>query len=283
VDAVDISVPTGLHKELICRAIQRNLHVYTEKPMCRSVEEADEIVEMNSRLKKIIFVGYNLRFCREFLGVKEVLASGELGEVRHVWIQRGAWLDPDSYVFNADWHAGIITELSSHALDLLRWWGFTDVERVYAQGTNVFGHYPDPDTVSLSIKFRSGTTAAITNSYAMPGIATEVCILGSRKMLRARYGKCWVQPYPRRWSIPGLLRIAFREAVIYPYRILYNPFQGSCAHFVHCIRTGQRSGLDEVEGRESVRLASMLQESYSKGQVVAPVPGGGALFPAVVP
>jgi myo-inositol 2-dehydrogenase/D-chiro-inositol 1-dehydrogenase len=164
-DGVDICVPTGLHKELICRAIQEGLHVYTEKPMCLNIEEADEIVEMNRRLGKIIFVGYNLRFCPEFLKVKEVLASGELGDVKYIWIQRGAWLNTDSYIFNPEWNAGIITELSSHALDLLRWWGFLDVEHVYAEGTNVFAKYPQPDTVCLNIKFQNGAMAVVANSY----------------------------------------------------------------------------------------------------------------------
>jgi predicted dehydrogenase len=238
--------------------------------MCLNIEEADEIVEMNRRLGKIIFVGYNLRFCPEFLKVKEVLASGELGDVKYIWIQRGAWLNTDSYIFNPEWNAGIITELSSHALDLLRWWGFLDVEHVYAEGTNVFAKYPQPDTVCLNIKFQNGAMAVVANSYGMPGISTEVCILGSRKMLRAKYGKCWVQSHPPYWSIPRLLRITFREAVIYPYRILYNPFRGSCAHFADCIRRTQPSLSNEIEGRETIRLASMLQESYSKGQVVAP-------------
>lgn len=156
------------------------------------------------------------------------------------------------------------------------------MERVYADGTNVFEHYPRPDTVCVSIKFRGGAMAMVTNSYAMPGIATEVCIVGSRKMLRARYGKCWVQPYPARWSIAELLWIAWRDAVIYPYRILYNPFRGACAHFVQCIRTGEQSVLNEVEGRETVRLASVLQESYAKGQAVSPVHKADTFFPATV-
>ncbi len=268
-DAVDLSVPTGLHAELALAALKRGLHVYAEKPLCRTLEEADAVVAAAAAAGKSVFVGYNLRFCPEFERAKRILNSGALGEVRFVWIQRGAWVDRDSYIFNPRWNAGIITELSSHAIDLLRWWGFRDFTSVYAAGTNVFADFPAPDTVSLNLKLRGGGLAVVSNSYGLPALCTEACLSGTNGLLRVRYGKCWVEPHPRRWSIPALLRRTLREAVVFPHRILYNPFVGSCRHFIDCVRSGRRPAVDEVEGRETMRLCRLLDQSYARQAVVS--------------
>lgn len=267
-DGIDISVPTGLHAGLIYKALKRGINVYTEKPMCRNMEEAARIVELNKTAKKIIFVGFNLRFCREFIRVKEILDSGELGEVKFIVIKRGASVNPDSYIFNPAFNAGIITELSSHALDLLRWWGFKDVKQVYAEGTNVFSQHPKPDSVCLNLKFNNGVSAAVINSYAMPSVSTEIMIMGSSKMLCLKYGKVIIQRLPSKWSIPLMLWITFKQAVVFPYRILYNPLAGACNHFVDCLYKNEPSELNEIEGMENIRLASLLNESYIKGDVI---------------
>ena len=261
-DAIDICAPTGLHKELICAAIKKGLDVYTEKPMCCSLKEADEIVELNKVCKKKIFVGFNLRFCKEYIAIKDILDSGELGDARFIFFMRGNIVNPGSHIFDPTLFSGIITEFGSHFLDLLRWWGHTDVQAVYSQGTNIFSNYPRPDTVSLNIKFKDGLSAGIINTYAMPNLSPEILILGSKKMLRLKYGKVLVQKLPGRWSIPSLLWITLKESMILPYRILYNPLKNACGYFVECIRDNKPPIVDEIEGRENVRLAELLNESY---------------------
>lgn len=268
-DGVDICTPTGFHKELICSALEKGLNVYTEKPMCCNLKEADEIVELNKIHKKIIFVGFNLRFCKEYIKVKKILDSKELGDVRFIFFIRGNIVNTDSHIFDPSLFAGIITEFSCHFLDLLRWWGYRDVQQVYTEGTNVFPNYPRPDSVCLNIKFREGTSAVIINNYAMPNLSPEILILGSKKMLQLRYGKVLVQALPKRWSMPRLLWITLRESIIFPHRILYNPVKNACNNFIECIRNNQPSPLNEIEGRENIRLAELLNKSYRQGKALS--------------
>jgi predicted dehydrogenase len=267
-DGVDISVPTGLHADLVCRALDKGLNVYVEKPLCRTLEEADRIIACNAAAGKIVFTGFNLRFCKEFVRIREILDSGELGEMRFIQITRGATIEADSYIFNPSFNAGIITELSSHALDLLRWWGFKDVRQVYAEGSNVFRNHPKPDSVCLNLKFADGSSAIVLNSYAMPSVSTEVRILGSRKTLLLRSGKIILRKLPAKWSIPLLVWITLRESMILPYRILTNPLAGACNHFIDCIRKNRRPLIDEIEGRENVRLAALLTQSFMEGRAL---------------
>jgi len=122
--------------------------------------------------------------------------------VKFIVIKRGASVNPDSYIFNPDFNAGIITELSSHALDLLRWWGFKDVKQVYAEGTNVFKNHPSPDSVCLNLKYSSGASAVVDKFICYSGYFHRGGDNGSDKMLAVKYGKVIIQKLPLKLVYP---------------------------------------------------------------------------------
>lgn len=267
-DGVDICVPTALHKDLICKAVRHNLNVYTEKPMCSTFEEANEIVELNKQHKKIILTGFNLRFCREFIKIKNIIESGELGDIRFIIIIRGTVLASGSYMFDSKLNSGIINEFGCHFIDLLRFWGYKDIKQVYTEGSTVFGKEPSPDSVCLNLKFKDGTSAVIINTNALPTLTPEIKILGSKKALTLKLGKIIIQKLPKKWSISHYLWITLKESVIFPYRILYNPFKGICNHFIECIKNNEFSPCNEEEGMENVRTTELLRESYIQNKII---------------
>jgi len=256
------------HKDLICKSIEKGLHVYTEKPLCSNLKEANEIVKLNKKYNKIIFVGYNLRFCKEFQEIKKIIDSNELGNINFILMIRGTILDPNSYMFT-QLNAGIIAEFSSHFIDLLRWWGKKDLAQVYVEGSNVFPNHPIPDSVCINLKFNDNSSAIIINTYALPGLVPEIRIFGSRKNLILKYGKISIQTLPKKWSIYNLLWITLKEAINFPYKFLYNPVKGACDHYIYCIQKNKRSFLDENEGRENIRLAEILNRSYIQKKIIS--------------
>ena len=60
VDAVVISTPTNTHYSLVCAALRQGKHVLCEKPLCESVKELKEIVEIATQQKRILMVGQGL-------------------------------------------------------------------------------------------------------------------------------------------------------------------------------------------------------------------------------
>lgn len=267
-DAIDICAPTGSHKELICKGLKAGLNIYTEKPLCSNVVEAQEIVDANKSAKKIIFVGYNLRFTSEFIKAKKVIDSGELGDIRYILFIRGALASKGSYTFSDDNYAGIIKEFSSHALDIFGWWGLKDLVSVSAVGSNVFDGAPDPDTISLNITYKENILATVINTYGYPSVSNQVLVCGTKKTLQIKYGKVIVSQIPAAWSVPAMLKLTFKEALVIPLGIMRNPLKGACDHFVECIQKGQQPPLNEVEGMRSLQLAELLTESYEKQQTI---------------
>ena len=79
VDVVDVCLPTPLHRETAERAFAAGKHVFLEKPIALTPEDADAIVEAAERSGRIFMVGLVLRFWPEYVELQRRLAAGELG------------------------------------------------------------------------------------------------------------------------------------------------------------------------------------------------------------
>src|SRR6185437_12415137 len=79
VDVVDICVPTPLHREAAERALAAGKHVFLEKPIALTVDDADAIVDAAERSGRLFMVGLVLRFWPEYVELQRRIASGELG------------------------------------------------------------------------------------------------------------------------------------------------------------------------------------------------------------
>jgi len=87
-DAVSVTVPTYLHKELTIKALQKGLHVLCEKPMALTVDECREMVTAAEKSGKILQIGHCIRFWPGYDVTKEIISSGRYGKVRVATFQR---------------------------------------------------------------------------------------------------------------------------------------------------------------------------------------------------
>lgn len=125
VDAVDVCAPNDLHAAIAVRALQAGKHVLVEKPLGRTVAEAEQLVaEANRHSGRVAMVVFNYRFVPAVSFLRSILADGSLGEVRQVtlrffqdWLARPvarSWrLDP----MRAG--SGVLGDLGVHCFDLV--------------------------------------------------------------------------------------------------------------------------------------------------------------------
>jgi len=88
IDAVDICLPTPLHRDSAERAFAAGKHVFLEKPLALTLEDADAIVAAAEASERIFMVGLVLRFWPEYVELGRLVASGELGAPRAVHAER---------------------------------------------------------------------------------------------------------------------------------------------------------------------------------------------------
>ncbi len=162
IDIIDISTPTFLHHEIAVEAAKRGKHIFCEKPIALTYEQAKEMYETAEKSGVTHFLNHNYRRCPAVLLAKKVIDEGKIGRIFH-W--RGAYLqswivDPS---FPLTWHlrketagSGPQHDLNSHSVDLARFL-VGEIKSVAAMTANFVKERPLPDEVA-SGTFKAGTT-----------------------------------------------------------------------------------------------------------------------------
>lgn len=162
VDAVDICLPTGLHREATERALAAGKHVLLEKPIALTLEDADAIVAAAERADRVVVVGHVLRYFPAYAELRRRVESGELGRVRALTAQRlspapdwAEWLtDPAR-------SGGVAVDLMVHDFDQANLF-LGPAERAFARPVGA-----DDGGVLAIVEHERGT-AVLEGSMAMP-------------------------------------------------------------------------------------------------------------------
>ena len=88
VDVVDVCLPTDLHAEFAVRAFEMGWHVVCEKPMAISLAEADRMIEASKKSDKRLMVAHVIRFWPEYVELRRLVESGELGALLSLSLTR---------------------------------------------------------------------------------------------------------------------------------------------------------------------------------------------------
>lgn len=151
VDVVDICSPNHMHKEMALAAIAAGKHVYLEKPLALSAADAHEMVEAAERAGIRTLVGFNYIRNPSTQLAREIIGSGEIGEVIHF---RGRHnedylADPEK---PHDWHtrratagAGALGDLGSHILNMAEYLTGQAVTEVFGQLQTLIAERPKAD------------------------------------------------------------------------------------------------------------------------------------------
>lgn len=123
-DYVDICVPTFLHSQVAIQAMEAGYNVLSEKPMARTVEQAEAMVEASRRTGKMLMIGHCCRFYSVPDLIRETIAKGDLGKVRSAEFYReGGSKKPmgwNNWFRDGDLSGGAMLDLHIHDVDVIR-------------------------------------------------------------------------------------------------------------------------------------------------------------------
>jgi predicted dehydrogenase len=160
IDAVDICLPTPLHREIAERAFAAGKHVFLEKPIALTIGDADSILAAAERSGKTLMVGLVLRFWPEYVRLRQLVGAGELGRPRAVAAQR---LSPPADW--ADW-LGDREQSGGTAVDLLIH-DFDQMNALLGAPRSVYASEPEPGHVQAIVEY-DGSTGSAEGSMRMP-------------------------------------------------------------------------------------------------------------------
>lgn len=150
-DAADIVAPTTSHFHLCKMAVRMGKHVFVEKPMCYSMDEANELVKLVKEANIKFQVGHVERFNPAFLAVRDLQLNPMFIEVHRLsqFNPRGT-------------EVSVILDLMIHDIDIILSIVKSDVKNVYANGVAVMTD--TPDIANVRIEFDNGCVANLTSS-----------------------------------------------------------------------------------------------------------------------
>lgn len=151
VDAVDIVAPTNHHFELCNKAIRKGRHVFVEKPMADTMDEARKLVELVKEAGIKFQVGHVERFNPAFLAVSRY----ELNPM-FIEVHRLAQFNPRGT------EVSVILDLMIHDIDIILHLVKSDVKHISASGVAVMTE--TPDIANVRIEFNNGCVANLTSS-----------------------------------------------------------------------------------------------------------------------
>ncbi|MCM8768733.1 MAG: Gfo/Idh/MocA family oxidoreductase [Candidatus Omnitrophica bacterium] len=159
VDVVVLATPNSTHAKLAIQAMNAGKHVVTDKVMCLTLEECDQMIECSQRNRRILSVFQNRRWDGDFLTLKKLVAEGKLGKLR--WLEM-AWqgFGPmRGWRARADFGGGRYYDLGAHLVDQALLFFSSPVDSVYCRLQFDFQPVDTESNALLLITFAEGTTA----------------------------------------------------------------------------------------------------------------------------
>jgi predicted dehydrogenase len=177
VDAVIIAAPHYFHPPLAIQAMENGVHPLCEKPAGVYTKQVREMNEVAEKSDLVFGVMFNQRTLGQHQKLKELVESGELGEIKRTVYIINSWFRAQSYYDSGGWRAtwageggGVLVNQCPHNLDLWQWiCGMPKRVRAFCH----FGKYHDievEDDVTAYVEYENGATGVfLTSTGEAPG------------------------------------------------------------------------------------------------------------------
>jgi len=238
IEAVSIAVPTSLHYNIAKEFLKHGIHVLIEKPITKTLSEADELIEIAKEKKLIIQVGHIERFNSAVLAIEPYLKKPKFIECQR--------LGP--FHKRVD-DVGVVLDLMIHDIDIVLGLMKQDVVKIEAVGLSTISNYEDVANVRLT--FEDGTIADITASRVTKDIVRKMRIFQEDSYLSLDYLSQETAIFRKTGERIEKEKIKIRKK---------NPLKKELKSFVNCVRNNKQPIVSGVEGRRALQVALEIVE-----------------------
>lgn len=224
VDAVVITTPTGIHAELLRRAVAAGVPTFCEKPVALTLTETIELVEAVESTRVPVQIGFQRRFDRGYQRARAAVRSGELGFLHTLRANTHDQAPPPAAYIPTS--GGLFRDCSIHDFDIIRYVTGREVASAYGIGANkgadFFTEGGDVDTCAALLTLDDDTLVTVTATrYNGGGHDVRLEVMGSAGTLGVGYDDSLALrsaedgvDYPRgpqKWSFMERFQPAYRR------------------------------------------------------------------------
>ncbi|HUG54687.1 MAG TPA: Gfo/Idh/MocA family oxidoreductase [Vicinamibacteria bacterium] len=257
--AVALASPAAQHYEMARQALLAGKDVFVEKPLSLRVPEAEELVDLAARKKRVLMVGHILEYHPAIRKLKEFADSGELGDIHYVYSNR-------VNLGKVRHEENILWSFAPHDISVILLLLGAMPEWASTSGQNYLRH-EIADVTMTCLAFPGKPRAHIFVSWLHPFKEQKLVVIGSRKMAVfddvVKEGKLKIFDKGIDWKDgQPVIRQTAESTLFFPEM---EPLREELAHFVDCVRGRKTPHTDGVNGLRVLRVLDACQRSIEAG------------------
>lgn len=263
VDAIIIATPLSTHFPLAQKALRAGKHVWIEKPMVENSKQAEYLIKLAKKQKKVLFVDHIFLYTEAVSFLKKTITKENLGDVYYFDSSR-----INLGLFQSD--SNVVWDLAIHDIAIMRYLLEEKPISISAFGTSHVRKNLE-DTAHLNFNFSKKISAHITVSWLSPVKIRKTIIAGSKKMViyddletseKVKvydYGVSVSKTHKMESSTGGY---QYRTGNIQvPALVNKEALQTACEHFIDCIKHAKTPLTNGMEALKTIKILEAASRS----------------------
>jgi predicted dehydrogenase len=272
VEAVVVATPVSTHYGIAMACLRAGKHVLIEKPITCSIDEAKSLLDTGEETRRVVMVGHTFLYNPAVIALKEIISSGEIGEVYYL---NGTRVNLGLYQPDIN----VVWDLAPHDVSILLYLLEMLPQFTSARG-GVFVKARQHDVAYITLYYPDGCLADLRVSWLDPSKIRRLTIVGSKKMIVYDdiepvdkviiYDKgVEVQPYT---DTLEEFHLAYRYGDAKPYPLNWQePLKAECMHYLDSIREGKTPLSNAKQGLQVVQILEAAHHSLNNGHAKEPI------------
>ncbi len=253
IQGVVISVPTAAHFELSRKYLLAGKDVLVEKPLALTMKEGEQLVKIAQEGDRILMVGHILQYHPAVIKLKELVDSGELGEIRYIYSNR-------LNIGKLRIEENVLWSFAPHDISLILML-MNDEEPAVVKAYG--GAYVNPeiyDTTLTTLEFRSRVKSHIFVSWLHPFKEQKLVVVGSQNMaVFDDVSEEKLRIYPHRIELLNQnIPMAHKVDSYAVDFVVKEPLKEELLHFLDCM---QERKTPRTDGKEGLRVLKVLESA----------------------
>jgi len=266
IDIVAVATPVHTHHKLAVEALKAGKHVFVEKPLTSSVQQAEDLIAISKENHVKLMVGHTFEYTSAIKKMKEILDAGELGEIYYISSQR-----LNLGLFQKD--INVLWDLAPHDISIVLYLLGLQPQTVSAVGASHINPAIE-DVAILNMQFSDNLLAFVQTSWLDPDKIRKMTIVGSKKMMvfddvqqteKIRIYDKGVE-IPKHYDTFAEFHYSYKYGdIVIPKIDGTEPLRTELNHLLDCIINDETPISDGPSGLNVVKILEAAQESLHNG------------------
>ena len=262
IKGIVLTVPAHLHASMAIEAMNKNKHVFVEKPLAMNDIQAEAMIASAKKNKVWLMVGHLLQYHPIFKTIRKYVDEGKIGEINYIYSNR---LSFGKVRTKED----VIRSFAPHDISMILSLTGQEPEYVNTYVTSIL-QKNIADIATIHLEFKSGLKSHISVSWLHPYKEHKLVVVGQSAMLVFDDTKPWYEKlalYPFKVVSSKNLVNLQNSNVQYVKVTEEEPLKNECQHFLDVVEKDIQPLTDGAEGLRVIKVLSAASRSQNKVQI----------------